>query len=90
MEEFDLIVIGGGSSGYAAAMRGIDFGKRICLIETDKVGGAGVYNGVLSSKTLWELSTRFIDINDMIVAKGRSRFELKMGGSLANTCRGNF
>jgi hypothetical protein len=49
-----------------------------------------VYNGVLSSKTLWELSTRFIDINDMIVAKGRSRFELKMGGSLANTCRGNF
>ncbi len=77
MEEFDLIVIGGGPSGYAAAMRGIDFGKRICLIEKDKVGGAGVYNGALSSKTLWELSTRVIDINDMIVAKGRSRFELK-------------
>ena len=77
MEEFDLIVIGGGPSGYAAAMRGIDFGKRICLIEMDKVGGAGVYNGALSSKTLWELSTRVIDINDMIVAKGRSRFELE-------------
>ena len=77
MEEFDLIVIGGGPSGYAAAMRGIDFGKRICLIEKDKVGGAGVYNGALSSKTLGELSTRVIDINDMIVSKGRSRFELK-------------
>ena len=77
MEEFDLIVIGGGPAGYAAAMRGIDFGKRICLIEKDKVGGAGVYNGALSSKTLWELSCRVADINDMIVAKGRSRFELK-------------
>ena len=76
MENFDLIVIGGGPAGYAAAMRGIDFGKRVCLIEKDKVGGAGVYNGALSSKTLWELSNRVADINDMIVSKGRLKFDL--------------
>ena len=76
MEEFDLIVIGGGPAGYAAAMRGIDFGKKVCLIEKDRVGGAGVYNGALSSKTLWELSNRVSDINDMIVSKGRTKFEL--------------
>jgi dihydrolipoamide dehydrogenase len=76
METFDLIVIGGGPAGYAAAMRGIDFGKRVCLIERDRVGGAGVYNGALSSKTLWELSNRVSDINEMIVSKGRSKFEL--------------
>ncbi len=76
MERFDLIVIGGGPAGYAAAMRGIDFGKRVCLIEKDKVGGAGVYNGALSSKTLWELSNRTRDVNDMIVSKGRSKFEI--------------
>ncbi|MEY4571669.1 MAG: hypothetical protein RLZ10_880 [Bacteroidota bacterium] len=76
MERFDLIVIGGGPAGYAAAMRGIDFGKRVCLIEKDKVGGAGVYNGALSSKTLWELSRRTRDVNDMIVSKGRSKFEI--------------
>jgi len=76
MEKFDLIVIGGGPAGYAAAMRGIDFGKRVCLIEMDKVGGAGVYNGALSSKTLWELSNRVSDVNEMIVSKGRSKFEL--------------
>jgi dihydrolipoamide dehydrogenase len=76
MEKFDLIVIGGGPAGYAAAMRGIDFGKRVCLIEMDKVGGAGVYNGALSSKTLWELSNRVADVNDMIVSKGRTKFEL--------------
>lgn len=76
MEKFDLVVIGGGPAGYAAAMRAIDFGKRVCLIEKDKVGGAGVYNGALSSKTLWELSNRVADINEMIVSKGRSKFEL--------------
>jgi dihydrolipoamide dehydrogenase len=56
MEKFDLVVIGAGPSGYAAAMRAIDFKKRTLLIERNKVGGAGVTNGALSSKTWWELS----------------------------------
>jgi dihydrolipoamide dehydrogenase len=56
MERYDLIVIGGGPSGYAAAMRGVDFKKKVLLIEKEKVGGAGVYNGALTSKTYWELS----------------------------------
>ena len=77
MEKFDLVVIGGGPAGYAAAMRGIDYGKRVCLIEKDRVGGAGVYNGALSSKTLWELSNRVADVNEMIVSKGRKKFELE-------------
>ncbi len=54
MEHYDLIVIGGGPSGYAGAMRAIDFGKKVLIIEKYKIGGAGVYNGVLASKTLWE------------------------------------
>jgi dihydrolipoamide dehydrogenase len=56
MERFDLVVIGAGPSGYAAAMRSIDFKKKTLLIEKSKVGGAGVTNGALSSKTWWELS----------------------------------
>lgn len=56
MEKYDLIVIGAGPSGYAAAMRALDFKKRTLLIEKDGVGGAGVSNGALSSKTWWELS----------------------------------
>lgn len=56
MEKFDICVIGGGPAGYAAAMRALDFGKRVCLIEMNRVGGAGLYDGALSSKTLWELS----------------------------------
>src|SRR3954463_4213345 len=56
MEKFDLVVIGAGPSGYAAAMRAIDFKKKTLIIEKNKVGGSGVTNGALSSKTWWELS----------------------------------
>ncbi|MFT7613330.1 MAG: dihydrolipoamide dehydrogenase [Parvicellaceae bacterium] len=76
MERFDLCVIGGGPAGYAAAMRAIDFGKKVILIEKSKVGGAGVYNGALSSKTWWELSQKVRSVNESIVSVGRSKFEL--------------
>lgn len=56
MNKYDLVVIGAGPSGYAAAMRALDFKKKILLIEKNRVGGAGVTNGALSSKTWWELS----------------------------------
>lgn len=76
MDHYDLVVIGGGPAGYAAAMRGIDFGKRVCLIERDKVGGAGVYNGALSSKTLWELSSRVASVNNMLKSDKNMNFEM--------------
>jgi len=56
MEKFDLVIIGAGPAGYAAAMRAIDFKKKTLLIEKHRVGGAGITNGALSSKTWWELS----------------------------------
>jgi len=76
MDKFDLIILGGGPAGYAAAMRGIDFGKKVCLIEKNRIGGAGIYNGALSSKTLWELSSRISNVNDIIVSNGRTSFEI--------------
>jgi dihydrolipoamide dehydrogenase len=56
MEKFDVCIIGAGPAGYAAAMRGLDLGLKVLLVERSKIGGAGLYNGALSSKTLWELS----------------------------------
>lgn len=64
MEKFDLCIIGGGPSGYAAAMRAIDFGKKVVLIEKSKIGGAGLYNGALSSKTMWELSMKIATVRE--------------------------
>jgi len=66
MEHYDLIVIGGGPSGYAGAMRAIDFSKRVLLIEKTRIGGAGIYNGVLTSKTLWEQALKVQSIREMI------------------------
>lgn len=56
MNKYDLVVIGAGPSGYAAAMRALDFKKKTLLVEKNRVGGAGVTNGALSSKTWWEIS----------------------------------
>ncbi len=56
MLKFDVCVIGAGPAGFAAAMRAWDYGKKVCLIDRAALGGTGVHNGALSSKTLWELS----------------------------------
>jgi len=56
---FDVCVIGSGPAGFAAAMRSYDFDKHVCIIEGGHVGGAGIVNGALSSKTMWELSKDF-------------------------------
>ena len=56
MNKYDLVVIGAGPSGYASAMRALDFKKKTLLIEKNRIGGAGVSNGALSSKTWWEIS----------------------------------
>ncbi len=56
MGNYDVCVIGAGPAGFAAAMRAWDYGKKIALIERGPIGGAGIHNGALNSKTLWELS----------------------------------
>lgn len=73
MEKYDLIVIGAGPSGYAAAMRALDFRKRTLLIEKNLIGGAGVTNGALSSKTWWELSRETASFR-----KNLKKFNLKV------------
>jgi dihydrolipoamide dehydrogenase len=66
MDKYDLCVIGGGPAGYAAAMRAIDFGKKVLLVERDKLGGYGIYDGALASKTMWELSNKIKTVKDEI------------------------
>ncbi|MCB0476812.1 MAG: NAD(P)/FAD-dependent oxidoreductase [Crocinitomicaceae bacterium] len=75
MEKFDVIVIGGGPAGYAAAMRAVDYDMKVCLIEKDRVGGAGVYHGALSSKTLWEISQKVRNVNESLATRA-SKFDI--------------
>ena len=51
-QAFDLIVIGGGSAGFAAARVASDLGKRVALIEQGPFGGLCILRGCMPSKTL--------------------------------------
>jgi mercuric reductase len=50
--DFDLMVIGGGSAGFAAAIRGAELGFRIALINAGTIGGTCVNVGCIPSKAL--------------------------------------
>ncbi|AZS43753.1 Dihydrolipoyl dehydrogenase [Microbacterium oleivorans] len=50
--EFDVVVLGGGSGGYAAAIRAAELGKTVALIEKDKVGGTCLHRGCVPTKAL--------------------------------------
>jgi dihydrolipoamide dehydrogenase len=76
MEHFDLCVIGGGPAGYATAMRALDFGKRVILVERDRIGGTGIYNGALASKTLWEIAQRVSSTNELMRTRNREPLRL--------------
>lgn len=56
MKHYDLVIIGSGPAGFSAAVRGVDFGMNVCLIEGGHLGGAGIMHGALTSKTMYELS----------------------------------
>ena len=52
MSNFDLVVLGGGSGGYAAALRGAQLGLNVALIEADKLGGTCLHRGCIPTKAL--------------------------------------
>ncbi|WP_455837025.1 dihydrolipoyl dehydrogenase [Pseudarthrobacter siccitolerans] len=49
---YDLVVLGGGSAGYAAALRGAQLGMTVALIEGDKLGGTCLHRGCIPTKAL--------------------------------------
>jgi glutathione reductase (NADPH) len=52
-EQFDLVVIGGGSGGLAAAQRAAEHGARAVLIESGRLGGTCVNVGCVPKKIMW-------------------------------------
>jgi dihydrolipoamide dehydrogenase len=51
-ETRDIVIIGGGPGGYLAALRGAQLGKRITLVERDRVGGTCINYGCIPTKYL--------------------------------------
>lgn len=51
-ERFDLMVIGAGSAGFAAAIKAVELGYRVAMVEANTIGGTCVNVGCVPSKTL--------------------------------------
>jgi dihydrolipoamide dehydrogenase len=51
-QNFDLVVLGGGSGGYAAALRATELGMSVALVEKDKLGGTCLHRGCIPTKAL--------------------------------------
>ena len=49
---FDIVILGGGSGGYAAALRAAELGLSVALIEKDKLGGTCLHRGCIPTKAL--------------------------------------
>ena len=52
MERYDLIVIGAGPGGYVGAIKMAQYGKRVLVIEKDRVGGVCLNRGCIPTKAL--------------------------------------
>jgi dihydrolipoamide dehydrogenase len=58
--DFDLVVLGAGTGGYAAAFRAGQLGLKVALVDEDKIGGTCLHRGCIPTKALLE-SAAFAD-----------------------------
>ncbi|QFG68224.1 dihydrolipoyl dehydrogenase [Ornithinimicrobium pratense] len=49
---YDIVILGGGSGGYACALRAAQLGQRVALVEKDKLGGTCLHRGCIPTKAL--------------------------------------
>ena len=50
--EYDIVILGAGSGGYACALRAAQLGMKVALIEKDKLGGTCLHRGCIPTKAL--------------------------------------
>ena len=53
MQEFDIIIIGGGPAGYVSAIRGAQLGAKIAVVEKKSLGGTCLNRGCIPTKALY-------------------------------------
>ncbi|MEL6869780.1 MAG: glutathione-disulfide reductase [Pseudomonadota bacterium] len=61
--QFDLIVIGGGSGGLAHAQRAAEYGARVMVVESGRLGGTCVNVGCVPKKVMWYAASMAHDID---------------------------
>jgi dihydrolipoamide dehydrogenase len=74
-DRYDIVILGGGSGGYACALRAAELGKRVALIERDKVGGTCLHRGCIPTKALLHAAEIADQANEAEKFGVRARFD---------------
>jgi dihydrolipoamide dehydrogenase len=78
---FDLVVLGGGSGGYAAALRAAELGMSVAVVEKDKLGGTCLHRGCIPTKALLHAAEVADTARDAADVGVRATFEgIDVGG----------
>jgi dihydrolipoamide dehydrogenase len=64
MKKFDVVVLGAGPGGYVAAIRASQLGKKVAIIEKDKLGGVCLNRGCIPTKALLKSAHAAHEIKD--------------------------
>ena len=72
---YDIVILGGGSGGYACALRAAELGNRVALIERDKVGGTCLHRGCIPTKALLHAAEIADQANEAESFGVRARFD---------------
>lgn len=62
MADFDVVILGGGTGGYVAAIRAAQLGMKTALVEEDKVGGTCLHRGCIPTKVMLQAADLLNDI----------------------------
>lgn len=71
----DVAVLGGGSGGYAAALRAAELGRRVVVVERDRVGGTCLHRGCVPTKALLHVAETADAVREAETLGVRSRLE---------------
>ncbi|RKD25601.1 dihydrolipoyl dehydrogenase [Ammoniphilus oxalaticus] len=62
--EYDVVVLGGGTGGYVAAIRASQLGLKVAVVEKDRLGGTCLHRGCIPSKALLRSAEVYHTINN--------------------------
>lgn len=62
-KEYDLVILGGGTGGYVAAIRAAQLGMSVAIVEQNKLGGTCLHQGCIPSKALLKTASLYREIN---------------------------
>ncbi len=65
MADFDVLVIGGGPAGYAAALKAAELGANVALVEAEKPGGACVHHACIPTEILLDAAIKHVEAREM-------------------------